>query len=192
MAAREAGIRVCLGADWAPSGSKQLLGELKVAHLWNRHPQGLGGAFSDQELCEMVTAHPADALGWGDRIGRVRAGCFADLLALPDRVPDPYGNLIRATEREVRLVLVGGRPTYGTVGMMGAAGAAGAEPLTVAGRRRAIAMLNPAVKDADMTWRQVLAALRAARADPVRAQARQLALAAGEEPLRIIPDDPGG
>ncbi len=79
MAAREAGIRVCLGADWAPSGSKQLLGELKVAHLWNRHPQGLGGAFSDQELCEMVTAHPADALGWGDRIGRVRAGCFADL-----------------------------------------------------------------------------------------------------------------
>ena len=36
LAARAAGVRVCLGADWSPSGSKNLLGELKVADMWNR------------------------------------------------------------------------------------------------------------------------------------------------------------
>ena len=35
--AAEHGLRICLGADWSPSGSKSLLGELKVADLWNRH-----------------------------------------------------------------------------------------------------------------------------------------------------------
>ena len=36
LAARAAGVRICLGADWSPSGSKNLLGELKVADMWNR------------------------------------------------------------------------------------------------------------------------------------------------------------
>ena len=35
LAARAAGVGICLGADWSPSGSKNLLGELKVADLWN-------------------------------------------------------------------------------------------------------------------------------------------------------------
>ncbi|HZD37411.1 MAG TPA: amidohydrolase family protein, partial [Actinomycetes bacterium] len=93
VAARRHGIRVCLGADWAPSGSKHLLGELKVADLWNRAPGGLGKAFSDVELCEMVTANPADALGWDRRIGRVQPGLLADLLVLRRRLPDPHRNL---------------------------------------------------------------------------------------------------
>jgi cytosine/adenosine deaminase-related metal-dependent hydrolase len=89
VSAHLAGIRVCLGADWAPSGSKHALGELKVAHLWDHHPKRLGGAFSDRQLCEMVTANPADALGWGDRIGRVKADLHADLLVLDARAADP-------------------------------------------------------------------------------------------------------
>jgi 5-methylthioadenosine/S-adenosylhomocysteine deaminase len=36
VAARDKGMRVCLGSDWSPSGSKNLLGELKVADMWNR------------------------------------------------------------------------------------------------------------------------------------------------------------
>ena len=62
VAAREAGLNVCLGADWSPSGSKNLLGELKVADLYNSTQ--LDGALSAKELCEMATANPADALGW--------------------------------------------------------------------------------------------------------------------------------
>src|SRR5918998_978768 len=33
VAARAAGMRICLGADWSPSGCKNLLGELKVADV---------------------------------------------------------------------------------------------------------------------------------------------------------------
>src|SRR6266540_3580423 len=49
VAADKAGIRLCIGSDWAPSGSKNVLGELKVADMWNRTK--LGGHFSDEELC---------------------------------------------------------------------------------------------------------------------------------------------
>jgi 5-methylthioadenosine/S-adenosylhomocysteine deaminase len=42
-AAASKGLRVCLGADWSPS-AKNLLGELKVADLWNRTQ--LGDEFS--------------------------------------------------------------------------------------------------------------------------------------------------
>ncbi|HZD67722.1 MAG TPA: hypothetical protein VFA45_02010 [Actinomycetes bacterium] len=34
--ASAAGLRICLGSDWAPSGTKNVLWELKVADLWNR------------------------------------------------------------------------------------------------------------------------------------------------------------
>jgi 5-methylthioadenosine/S-adenosylhomocysteine deaminase len=194
VAARKHGIRVCLGADWAPSGSKHLLGELKVADLWNRSATGLDQAFSDLELCEMVTANPADALGWSDRIGRVRPGLLADLLVLRRNQPDPHRNLIEATEQDVRLVLVGGRPVYGTPAFMRSSGAHEPEPIAVGGRRRSISLRDPGVPDADMTWRGVLAALEAVRRDPAGAHERVqvAAAAAGEEPLRLIPDDPGG
>ena len=35
-AAARHGIRICLGTDWGPSGTKNLLGELKVARIWRR------------------------------------------------------------------------------------------------------------------------------------------------------------
>jgi cytosine/adenosine deaminase-related metal-dependent hydrolase len=36
-AARAAGVRIALGSDWSPTGSKNLLGELKVAWLYSQH-----------------------------------------------------------------------------------------------------------------------------------------------------------
>ena len=43
-AAKAAGVRIGIGSDWAPSGSKNLLGELKIAQLAN---SAAGGVFSD-------------------------------------------------------------------------------------------------------------------------------------------------
>ena len=92
VAARDERLRVCLGSDWSPSGSKNLLGELKVADFWNRGP--LDRAFSDKELCEMVTCNPADALNWEERIGRLQQGLHGDVVVTTDRGPDPYRNLV--------------------------------------------------------------------------------------------------
>jgi hypothetical protein len=36
-AARAAGVKIGLGSDWSPTGSKNLLGELKVAWLYSQH-----------------------------------------------------------------------------------------------------------------------------------------------------------
>ena len=114
--AHERGVRITLGSDWAPSGTKHVLGELKVADLLNRTV--FGGHFSDRELCEMVTANPGDALAvaWGPQVGRLAAGSAADLVVCQRRRDDPFRNLIEATERDIRLVVVRGTPFYGTRG----------------------------------------------------------------------------
>ena len=54
-AARAQGISVCLGSDWAPSGTKQVLGELKSARLTADH---LGWSLSDQDLVMMGGVRP--------------------------------------------------------------------------------------------------------------------------------------
>jgi hypothetical protein len=91
------------------------------------------------------------------------------------------------------LVLVGGKAVFGNGSLMKAAGATSPEPISVAGVRRTISMMDPAVPDANMTWKQVLDALEHARRDPARAFELALtSLPRGEEPLRLIPDMPGG
>jgi 5-methylthioadenosine/S-adenosylhomocysteine deaminase len=187
-AARDAGIRVCLGSDWAPSGSKNVLGELKVADLWNR--EHLDGAFSAQALCELVTANPADALGWTDRVGRLKETLFADVLVVDDRNHDPYRNLIESTEKDVRLVLVGGKARYGRTALVRSAGAEAAEPMPQAGRGREISLAGG--KD-QLTWSHVVDSLEAVRADPQAALHHvDRARAAGEEPFELEPDMPDG
>ena len=149
LAARAAGLTVCLGADWSPSGSKSLLGELKVADLWSRTK--LDGALSAQDICAMATCNPADALGWSDRIGRLRPGLHGDVAVVTEQDPDPYRNLVAATEADVRFVAVNGEPFYGLTSLLRSGGATHAEPIRVAGHDRAIVLVYPDVPDADMT-----------------------------------------
>jgi cytosine/adenosine deaminase-related metal-dependent hydrolase len=161
-AAREAGLRICLGPDWSVSGSKNLLGELKVADLWNQHQ--LKGLFSDQELCQMVTAHAADALGLEDRIGRIRPGLCADLVVLAARRADPYRNLIESTEAHVLLVVANGRACYGMSELVRAAHALNVEAVRVGGADRAISLPDPTVPSAILSWSDVVTTLERLRA----------------------------
>jgi 5-methylthioadenosine/S-adenosylhomocysteine deaminase len=143
-----AGVLVSLGTDWTPSGSANLLAELKVADralrdervlgsgrsrvpglTAGRSDQGLGTADRalDQLLVEMVTINPAMAIRWDDQVGSIEPGKVADLLvvtpsqsALEHGIPpSPYRKLIDATERDVQLVIVDGVAIAGDVGVMG-------------------------------------------------------------------------
>jgi cytosine/adenosine deaminase-related metal-dependent hydrolase len=153
-AARQAGLRICLGPDWSVTGSKNLLGELKVADLWNRNH--LGGLFTDRDLCEMVTANAADALGLEDRLGRIRPGLRADLVVLAAHRADPYRNLIESTEANVLLAVVNGRVCYGTSELAGAAHALSLEPVRVGGTDRVISLPDPTVPSAMLSWSDVV------------------------------------
>jgi cytosine/adenosine deaminase-related metal-dependent hydrolase len=136
-------VLVSLGTDWTPSGSRNLLGELKVADIALRDPLRLGLSRSllpslsldgkhgrdraqaelalDRLLVDMVTRNPAKTLRWQNEVGSIETGKVADLFVItkpshvrgPDLPPSPYRSLIDATERDVRLVLVGGDPLEG-------------------------------------------------------------------------------
>ena len=101
------GVVVCLGADWSPSGSKNVLGELKVADRVDG--TRFGDVISDQELVRMVTSNPALALGLEDKIGQLEAGFYADVAVFSKIHPDPYRSLIDCNEQHVKLVIGGGR-----------------------------------------------------------------------------------
>ena len=130
--AREKGIRVALGSDWSPSGSKNLLGELKVARL---HADDVGWDLDDQQLVEMVTVNPAAILGWAALLGSLEPGKLADLVVIAGTSPDAYGHLVDATETEVALVVIGGVARFGTPALMARLAPPG-ESVPVAGLAR--------------------------------------------------------
>jgi len=192
-------MRVCLGSDWSPSGTRNLLGELKVAELWNR--ANLSGALSPLELCEMVTREPGLALEapWGRVAGRLEPGALADIAVMAPASPNPYRALLAANERNVKLVLVGGEPAYGVGSLMKAAGVTG-EAITVAGVSRRVRTKLPADRlpedpdlraAASLSWKAGMARMEAVRKNPAReVQKARSKKAFGVEPLEFVPDMP--
>ena len=140
-----AGVTVSLGTDWAPSGSPNLLTELKIADralrddailgsrrhivpgltVGNDEDHGAADRALDQVLVEMVTINPAKSVRWDDQVGSIEAGKVADLLVIDGDndhahgTPEsPYRRLIDATEQDVALVMVGGDARAGDVDVM--------------------------------------------------------------------------
>lgn len=137
-AAIDAGVLVSLGTDWAPSGSANLLGELKVADHVNQRLWS--GALSDEQLVQMVTINPAIAYGLDAFIGSIEPGKVADLLVVRKRTGvSAYRSLIDARPDDVLLVTISGDPLYGEPLTMDALGKAGDyEVLDACGVPRAI------------------------------------------------------
>lgn len=110
-----AGVHAAIGCDWGPSGTKNLLGELKIAKLTSDR---LSGLFSDEQLIRMVTTIPATMMGWDSFLGSIEAGKQADLLVLGKTDGDPYSGLISATESDVAAVLIGGKLRAGRASLV--------------------------------------------------------------------------
>jgi len=108
---KESGVLFCLGCDWTPSGSKNLLEELKVAKFYSVEQCNI---FSDYELAAMVTSDAAKVTGWQDYLGTLGNGKIADLLVLNGTTKNPYLQLIEATEKDIDLVVIDGIARYGT------------------------------------------------------------------------------
>jgi 5-methylthioadenosine/S-adenosylhomocysteine deaminase len=117
-AARAAGVRIGLGSDWSPTGSKNLLGELKVA--WLHSQSALGGVFGARDIVAMATRDGARILKWEDELGSLEEGRRADLLVVAGTAGDPYVALVKAKETDVRLVMINGVARYGVSALMSA------------------------------------------------------------------------
>ena len=113
-AARAAGVRIGIGSDWSPSGSKNLLAELKVARI-------LGG-LPDRDLIAIATIDAAAILRWEGHLGSLEAGKRADLIVVAGTGDDPYGHLLEARETDLELVMIDGVTRVATQGLMTALG----------------------------------------------------------------------
>jgi 5-methylthioadenosine/S-adenosylhomocysteine deaminase len=183
-------VRVTLGSDWGPSGSKNLLGELKVAKTWINHS---GLKIKDRDLVEMVTSSPGDLLAqaWGIQLGRLVPGAVGDAVVVARRKPDPWSNLIAARESDVLFVIQDGQPVYGTRTLMRAAGSSSTTAVPIGSQTRHVPLRRPTDRSKLWTWTAVQAELKRVVADPHKAidqahNALALAVASGR-PETLIP-----
>ncbi|HEX8606887.1 MAG TPA: amidohydrolase family protein [Pseudoduganella sp.] len=131
-AAKARGVPIALGADWSPSGCKNMLGELKIARAVSARQ---GGLFSPRELVEMVTSVPAAMLGWHGNVGSIAAGLRADLLVIEGTHADPYSALIDAGETAIRAILIDGRIRVGEAGSFTAGDPLTSESFAIGGKQ---------------------------------------------------------
>ncbi|MFB3922576.1 MAG: amidohydrolase family protein [Terriglobia bacterium] len=143
--AKQAGVRIGLGSDWSPSGSKNLLGELKVARLAS---QAAGGILSDSDILALATTNAAAILHWQELLGSIEAGKRADFLVLDSAPQDPYAGLLKANESAIQLVMINGVARYGEPAIMKSLGVSG-ESYKVGGEAKVL-NLKQATSDPDV------------------------------------------
>ncbi|WP_332663920.1 amidohydrolase family protein [Aeromicrobium sp.] len=164
--ARAQGVRICLGSDWGPSGTKNLLGEMKVAKLVAKQ---LGYNITDRDIVEMVTTNAGVLLErcWHRPIGQLVEGAFADITVLRGRgTGSAWKRIVAATERDVSLVVIDGVPRYGDAALMHDATAQPTFAMTLAGRKRAVALPDPANPAAAWSWSAIKNTLDTVQQDP--------------------------
>jgi 5-methylthioadenosine/S-adenosylhomocysteine deaminase len=143
-AAVAAGITISIAPDWSPSGSANVLGELKVADRLNQ--QRYGGLLSDQELFAMVTSNPARTVGMDKQIGSIVPGLYADLVVVRGDASRPYRALIDAKPADVLLTTVSGQAFYGTSDLVAAIGDDRPyETVDACGEARSLAVEEPSL-----------------------------------------------
>jgi len=172
------GVKVCLGSDWGPSGTKNLLGEMKVARIVS---DAFGYELSDRDIVEMVTSNPGVLLErcWHRPVGRLVPDAYADIAVVRGRGSgSAWKRVVAATESDIALVIIDGVPRYGDRTLMKAAGAAPTFAMTVAGRARLVAL--PSVDDFTKAWSwgEIMATLTDVQNDPQAAMDRASARSA--------------
>lgn len=156
------GVKIAIGSDWSPSGSKNLLEELKVASLVNER---CGRPLSPHDLVSAVTSRAAEVAGWQERLGTLEPDKLADVLVLRGTTGDPYRRLIEATERDVSLVAVGGVARYGDRDLMRSLVGDGVEKWSLDGSAKGFYLHVDDSPLNDLTFAQAASLLRQATSD---------------------------
>jgi len=96
----KSGVKFAAGSDWSWFYAGKTRGEASVSTFVNLHQAGM----PTLDVIRAVTSNAAEMLGWGDRVGTIEPGKFADLVAVSG---DPIAD-IGELER-VRFVMKGGQ-----------------------------------------------------------------------------------
>jgi len=117
----------------------------------------LNSYFSDYELATMVTKNPALASNWGDFVGTINAGLYADLVVIDTFHQDPYRNLIEAIDADVRLTVVNGQPVFGDVDLMSELKGDDWELVEGPGFDKAVDVTDRSITEGTQSWASILA-----------------------------------
>jgi 5-methylthioadenosine/S-adenosylhomocysteine deaminase len=134
--AQQQGVTIALAPDWSPTGSSNMLAELKFASDYST--TRLNGAFSAKQLFEMATSIPARMAHVDQWIGAIEVNKYADIFMMSGHSPDPYTNLVSGSPSDVTLTIVNGVPVYGTTDRMTQAGVTATEDVSVCGAKRSL------------------------------------------------------
>lgn len=167
-AALKLGLTVALGPDWTPSGSMNLLEEMKCAKQLS--DKRWGGVLTNEKLLKMVTVDAARAVGADDHIGRLGTGYLADVAVFAGNRQDPFASVVKARPEHVRMVLVAGKPLYGDADLLKGLVPETCEPFEACGAKKLLCAKDPSVSDKGSqayaeiksTLESVLAAAKAA------------------------------
>jgi 5-methylthioadenosine/S-adenosylhomocysteine deaminase len=136
VTALQQGVTVALAPDWSPTGSTNMLAELRYANDYSMTK--LNGAISPKQLFEMATSLAAHIARIDQWVGSIADGKLADIFMMKKNSSDAYSNLMSGSPSDVTLVIVNGMPVYGTAERMTQAGVTGAEDITVCSDKRAL------------------------------------------------------
>jgi hypothetical protein len=105
------GVEIALGTDWMPTGSMNLLRELRCADEMNS--TYYDHYFSDKQLWEMVTVNAASVTAMDDAIGLLAPNHVADIAIFKGNGKGSYRAVLEAEPKDVALVLRSGNALYG-------------------------------------------------------------------------------
>ncbi len=106
------GVLIGMGTDWTPSGSIQMLRELKCAI--NLNEKYYNHFFSDRDLWLMATQNNALALHIAEVTGAIKKGLMADIAIFDGKdATNLYRAVIDSNVKKVALVMRAGMVLYG-------------------------------------------------------------------------------
>ncbi|WP_411823199.1 amidohydrolase family protein [Leptospira sp. 'Mane'] len=107
----DAGVNVCLGTDFSPSSSLNILEELKLAKslFQDLYEEEL----PESTLLKWVTENPAQAFR-KSKLGSIKEGQIADLVVMDDGTNSSEISVSQLAWENVDLVVLEGMPIYGS------------------------------------------------------------------------------
>lgn len=149
------GVEIALGTDWMPSGSMNMLRELKCAASLNE--TYYDNFFTEEQLWRMVTSGAASVTASDDKIGTLAAGKVADI-AIFNAHGKTYGAVVSAENKDVAMVMRGGKVLYGDTNMVDGLSAEAAScddvPMACDGISKKVCLMS----EVGMTYSQLEAA----------------------------------
>ena len=109
------GFVVGLGPDWTPSGTDEMLSEMRFARTYGETTSI--PALTNERIWRMATLDGADVVGHADLVGSLAVGYRGDVAVFGRVGADPYQAVLDSKAADVRLVLIDGAGYYGDLAL---------------------------------------------------------------------------